>query len=388
MEMSKLDGFDMQRRIGTDEPDAEVQLHGFCDASERRLHLHKNGRQQRRHTNRLSLFEIESSSAQSIINAKTRVVWSSTISVTHAANKKLPVFVAHRLGEIQELTSMEDWKHVNSEENAADILSRGCDPKDLRDSTLWWNGPSWLRNDSFLNHDCEPETLEDLKDDEESQSLQRSREVQKFADAVGRRVRAQELESVAGRIWIDSRGGRLRNAEVQYTVKHPWILPSHSKLTELIIEYEHRRNFYSGADATLATVRSRPRLSQQVMRDLPDNRVIPARPFSKVGVDFCGPIYIRESGRRNIKRTKAYIAVFICMIVKAVHLEVVSDMTTDIFIGVFKRFISRRGKPSDVFSDNGTNFVGANRELELKKFFSSEIDKNKIIDNIALEGIK
>lgn len=200
---------------------------------------------------------------------------------------------------------------------------------------------------------------------------------------------------------------------MQYTVKHPWILPSHSKLTELIIEYEHRRNLHAGADATLAAVRqsywpirarstvcrllrgciicfkSRSRPSQQAMGDLLNNRVVPARPFSKVDVDFCGPIYVRESGRRNVKRTKAYVAVFICMVVKAVHLEVVSNMITDAFLGAFKRFVSRRGKLSDVFSDNGTNFVGANRELEqFKKLVDSEIAKSKIIDNTALEGIK
>lgn len=125
------------------------------------------------------------------------------------------------------------------------------------------------------------------------------------------------------------------------------------------------------------------------MGDLPSNRVTPAQPFSKTRVDFCGPIYVREGSRRNVKRTKAYIAVFICMTVKAIHLEVVSSMTTDAFLGAFKRFISRRGVPSDVFSDNGTNFVGANRELdELRNLLSSEETKNKIIDNTALEGIK
>lgn len=123
------------------------------------------------------------------------------------------------------------------------------------------------------------------------------------------------------------------------------------------------------------------------MGDLPAHRVRTSRPFSKTGVDFCGPIFIREGRRRGTKHVKAYVAVFVCMTIKAVHLEVVSDLTTDAFLNAFKRFISRRGKPTDVFSDNDTNFVGANRELsELKTLF--ERDQDNIIDKAAAEEIK
>lgn len=77
------------------------------------------------------------------------------------------------------------------------------------------------------------------------------------------------------------------------------------------------------------------------------------------------------------------------MSTKATHLEVVSDLTTEAFLNAFKRFISRRGKPSDIFSDNGTNFVGANRELEdLRKLFAQEKHQRKIIDTTSSEGIK
>jgi len=60
-----------------------------------------------------------------------------------------------------------------------------------------------------------------------------------------------------------------------------------------------------------------------------------------------------------------YIAVFICIVVKAIHLEVVSDLTTNAFLNSFKRFISRRSKPINVYSDNGTNFISANKELQV-----------------------
>jgi hypothetical protein len=94
------------------------------------------------------------------------------------------------------------------------------------------------------------------------------------------------------------------------------------------------------------------------MGNLPCNRVILSCSFSNTEIDLCGLIYIREGRRRTAKRIKAYVVAFICIAVKAIHLEVVSDLTTDAFLNAFKRFIGRRGKPSNVYSDNGKNKPG------------------------------
>jgi len=76
------------------------------------------------------------------------------------------------------------------------------------------------------------------------------------------------------------------------------------------------------------------------------------------------------------------------MIIKAIHLEIVSDLTTDAFLNAFKRFISRRGKPINVYSDNATNFVGANKELEkLRELFSQEQERRSIMNYASSEGI-
>ncbi|XP_018375478.1 PREDICTED: uncharacterized protein LOC108769147 [Trachymyrmex cornetzi] len=116
--------------------------------------------------------------------------------------------------------------------------------------------------------------------------------------------------------------------------------------------------------------KANPRHSQAIMASLPASRTTVSRPFSRCGVDYAGPIVIREGKRRNAKNHKAYIAIFVCFVTKAVHIEVVSDLTTDAFLGAFRRFISRRGKPVHMFSDNGTNFVGTNKQLqELHKFY-------------------
>lgn len=130
-------------------------------------------------------------------------------------------------------------------------------------------------------------------------------------------------------------GGRLKHSELQTDIKHPILLPHHSRLIELIIQHEHKNNLHSGIEATLASVRliywpikargtikrllrqcitcfkARPRMSEQMM-GLPSHRVVITRPFSTTGVDFCGPIYIREGKRKNSKHIKTYVAVFVC----------------------------------------------------------------------------
>ncbi|XP_058804735.1 uncharacterized protein LOC131671935 [Phymastichus coffea] len=99
------------------------------------------------------------------------------------------------------------------------------------------------------------------------------------------------------------------------------------------------------------------------MADLHGSRVTEAPAFSKTGVDFFGPILIKEKKDRNRSFIKTYGCVFVCMASKAVHIELATDLSTEGFLSAFRRFISRRGIPTDVFSDNGTNFLGANREL-------------------------
>ncbi|GFX95590.1 integrase catalytic domain-containing protein [Trichonephila clavipes] len=99
------------------------------------------------------------------------------------------------------------------------------------------------------------------------------------------------------------------------------------------------------------------------MGDLPESRVCPSSVFQRTGIDFAGPFLIRSSKGRGSRNTKCYICVFVCLATKAVHLEVVSDLTSKAFIACLKRFVARRGKPSEIFCDQGTNFYGASRDL-------------------------
>ncbi|GBN52418.1 hypothetical protein AVEN_36597-1 [Araneus ventricosus] len=105
-------------------------------------------------------------------------------------------------------------------------------------------------------------------------------------------------------------------------------------------------------------VRFRTELSKQMIADLPATRVSPGRAFLRIGTDFCGPFPVTPRRARGIKPLKMYVCVFACFTTKAIHLELISDLSSDACIAGLKRFISRRGKPLDIYNDCGTNFVG------------------------------
>ncbi|GFW90892.1 integrase catalytic domain-containing protein [Trichonephila clavipes] len=108
------------------------------------------------------------------------------------------------------------------------------------------------------------------------------------------------------------------------------------------------------------------------MGNLPKHRVTLERPFFSCGIDYAGPVLIKCNKGRGTKSTKGYIALFVCLATKAVHIEALGDLTTDSFIAALRRFSAHRGAPRHIYSDNGTNFVGARRKLdEIRKLWLS-----------------
>ena len=105
------------------------------------------------------------------------------------------------------------------------------------------------------------------------------------------------------------------------------------------------------------------RTSQQLMGDLPASRIRPARPFSNSGLDFAGPFTVKEGSVRKPLQKKAYVCVYICFATKAVYFDLVADLTSEAFIASLRRFIALYGVPCHIYSDNGSNFVGAHKEL-------------------------
>ncbi|XP_062557524.1 uncharacterized protein LOC134222387 [Armigeres subalbatus] len=137
----------------------------------------------------------------------------------------------------------------------------------------------------------------------------------------------------------------------------------------------------------LRCYRTKPSTVQQFMGELPSPRVIVSRPFTKTGVDYFGPVYIRPAPRRTA--VKAYVAVFVCLCTKAVHLELVTDLSTERFLQALRRFIARRGRPSDIYSDNGTNFVGARNQLtELFRMFKDNQHHDRVTTELAENGVQ
>ena len=92
-----------------------------------------------------------------------------------------------------------------------------------------------------------------------------------------------------------------------------------------------------------------------------------------------GPFYVKE-GRKEVKR---YGCVFTCMALRAVHIEVTTKMDTDTFIQALRRFIARRGQVSSIRTDNGTNFIGAEKELRIAL---KEMDQVKIREFLVAKG--
>ena len=127
----------------------------------------------------------------------------------------------------------------------------------------------------------------------------------------------------------------------------------------------------------------RPR--PQLLGQLPVERITPSSVFDKVGVDYAGPLLVKHGYVRKPTVVKTYICVFVCLAVKAVHLELVSDLTTEAFLSCLRRFVSRRGLPTLIWSDNGTNFVGADREIKELYHFLEKDDTQQSISRFLTD---
>jgi hypothetical protein len=93
-------------------------------------------------------------------------------------------------------------------------------------------------------------------------------------------------------------------------------------------------------------------------------RVKPSKPFANIGVDYSGPFYVKQGEKRSKTLAKCYVGLFVCLSTKAIHLELVSELSTEAYPASLRRFIARRGLCDNIYSDNGTKFVGVEKELK------------------------
>ena len=206
-------------------------------------------------------------------------------------------------------------------------------------------------------------------------------------------------------------GGRLRNSTLPDDEKHPVILHGRNALATLVIGWAHEQSVHGGFRLTYcraiqrawiiggrARVRdyikkcvvcaiARANPLKQAMASLPSARVTPEPAFLHTGVDYAGPFQVLRSKGRGIRSSKGYIALFVCFSSKAIHLELVGDLTSSSFLGALSRFVNRRGKPAEIWSDNAKCFKGADFELQ-RLLQDASFDWEKVSSNLAEQGIK
>ena len=188
----------------------------------------------------------------------------------------------------------------------------------------------------------------------------------------------------------DSKGvirckGRLEYADLPAEAKELIILPKDHHLTFLEIQRCHKRVHHCAVKSTLAELRTKfwvPKGRQAVKKilsrcvickklegtaftqpataSLPEFRVNLAPPFSRVGVDFAGPMFLKGRGKQL---RKIYVCLFSCCVTRALHLDLVEDHSTPTFLRCLRKFTVRRGTPTLIVSDSAKTFKGAEKEM-------------------------
>ena len=361
-------------------------------------------------------------------------------------------FVNNRVKEIHKLVPEAIWQHCPTNENPSDLGTRGASASKLQHSQLWWEGPDFLKQDkeSWPGQHKEFKPTEDAQCEERSPNLLLANEgstpslsttidigrfstLKKLIRVTVRMLRfinncrnprnketghitAEELQN-ARTAWVKSVqqelveekefksrsrnlgaykhedglircGGRLKNAQLTFGQRHPILLPTRSKFTELVVMDCHKTAGHEKVGRTLAEIRSEfwiPRGRQVVksllmkchvckvfsakhltapgMAPLPEMRVTRSRPFQHTGVDFAGPLYVKT----DEGKTKSYIALFTCATTRAVHLELTPDLTGPVFRMALEKFAAFWGMPNLIVSDNATTFKTT--AIALEKLF-------------------
>ena len=381
-------------------------------------------------------------------DSTTTLLWLRTL------HRQLKQFVANRVMKILSRSKLEDWLYVNTSENPADIPSRGALAAELLESSLWWQGPEFLRElrqpdqpdlkvkpeqreefnketkdlfeetpaevayrfqDSGVEFEplhCDDQKLDYLKEalDAVRDKLVGDKLTQKEADEqlllrliAGAQqsawpelsegfckpshplARLSPRKDHQGLFRATTRISLSKDVDVSST---PILLPHNEHITWLIVKDFHESNLrHAGGPAYLLSrirkdywIHRGTRLVQNVLKKCLECKFKRAKPshapeaplpyfrlptkepitaFTDVGVDCAGPWEVNV-GRRTEKR---WIILFICTTTKAIFVEVIESLSTEAVLMALDLLSARRGMPTTVRSDNGTNFRGASKEL-------------------------
>ena len=381
-------------------------------------------------------------------------------------------FIDHRVREICTTFPEASWSFTPSDDNPADLLTRGISTSQLQVSELWTQGPHWLlmksdwptwtptsvlhlqteedvepeathpvessatvshtgmlpiidvsRHSSFLRtlnvtayvfrwlHNVrkqQPKLSGPLTSNELAsalrylvKSVQRLAYQAEFAYLLKTRTKCPPLVRQL-RLFLDDNqlircGGRIHNAPITELSKFPFLIPSNCRFSELLIMDTHKKLHHGGVSITVTALRQTywiPSIRQCVRKvlrrcvrcnwlmgkpyrapdppPLPKVRVTKSPPFTVTGVDFTGALYVKAEGQEK----KVYICLFTCAATRAVHLEVVGDLTVETFLLAFRRFSSRKSLPRKMISDNASTYLAAADEL--RRLFESETLKGAL----------
>ncbi|XP_030602936.1 uncharacterized protein LOC115792515 [Archocentrus centrarchus] len=379
--------------------------------------------------------------------------------------RRFHTFVSNRVQKIRLNSAPQQWRYVSSEQNPADIASRGSSASELIASD-WFKGPQFLWNKEIspaaeidMNVPLgDPEVkrvhaLNTLKTEKKglSDKLTKFSSWHKATQAIARLIRCAKRDKTTGHSTVQERqnaqcvilkdvqateyaeeikllkngkalplksklfqmdtfldsdgllkvGGRLQDASFSSALKHPILVPKGHHVTQLIIAHFHSKVHHQGKGLTINEIRSngiwipginkavanfihqcvkcrrlRRGTEEQKMSEFPRQRLEPSPPFTFCGMDCFGP-FLTKQARKVHKR---YGLLFTCLCCRAVHIEMLDDMTTDAFINALRCFIAIRGAVSEIRCDQGSNFVGAKNEMQeaLK-----QVDSNRIITFLA-----
>ncbi|GFV91723.1 integrase catalytic domain-containing protein [Trichonephila clavipes] len=294
------------------------------------------------------------------------------------------IFVNNRVEEIRNLSSKEAWKHLPGTCNPADLPSRGCSVQGFLKSR-WLEGPQWLKlPEEDWSVTVSQYNLEEIL-------KKRKKGIVSLINSVNLNKKwylhrfFNYTEIVRLLTWMLRFGENCQHPDKRVTIKRLLFerhLQSSHAGTQVVLTDIRQKVWLLRGRKTVQRVISKcvrckryaAKIIESIPAPLPEEHVREALVFEITEVDLAGPVHLRDG-------KKAWILLFTCAVYRAIHLELIQSLSTNVFLLGFRRFIARRGRPKLIYSDNGTNLTEANNWI-------SALDWDRIVDAASVLRIQ